>query len=217
MSTNTINRKIVGYKVKADAPEPLVATPEPSRGLHEDVPRPENLIGPTYKIKPAGADCALYITINNMEIDGRLHPFEMFINSKDMSHYQWVVALTRVISAVFRKGGDVTFLAEELKSIFDPKGGYWSKGVYVPSLVAEIGYVVEKHLKDLGLLETEELSDHQKQILDEKRKEFEAVHGETNEGAYPERATLCAKCNTKAVILMDGCATCLSCMDSKCG
>jgi hypothetical protein len=212
-----IAKKIVGYKVKAETQEPLVATPEPPKGLHEDVPRPENLTGSTYKIKPAGADCALYITINNVEIDGRQHPFEMFINSKDMSHYQWVVALTRVISAVFRKGGDVTFLADELKSIFDPRGGYWSKGTYVPSLVAEIGNALEKHLKDLGLIEAEELSDHQKQIRDEKRKEFEAVHGATTEGSYPERATLCSKCNTKAVIIMDGCATCLSCLDSRCG
>ncbi|HBC33305.1 MAG TPA: NrdJb, partial [Marinobacter adhaerens] len=134
----------------------------------------------------------------------------------------WVIALTRVISAVFRKGGDVTFLVEELRSVYDPNGGYFKKGgVFMPSLVAEIGAVIEKHLKAIGLLESEEMSETTKRILAEKRAEFEASHSTaTNDEKaddYPPNATMCGKCSTKAVIVMDGCATCLSCGDSKCG
>jgi len=150
-------------------------------------------------------------------------PYEVFINSKNMEHFQWVLALTRVISAVFRKGGDVTFLVEEMKAVFDPKGGYFKKGgVFMPSLVAEIGSAIESHMKFIGLIKTEEMSDHQKQYLAEKRKEFEDKHGETKatddgEESFPDKAILCGKCNTKAMVLMDGCMTCLSCGESKCG
>ena len=142
--------------------------------------------------------------------------------SELMEHFQWVIALTRVVSAVFRKGGDVTFLVEELRSVYDPNGGYFKKGgVFMPSLVAEIGAVIEKHLKAIGLLESEEMSETTKRILAEKRAEFEASHSTaTNDEKaddYPPNATMCGKCSTKAVIVMDGCATCLSCGDSKCG
>jgi len=139
-----------------------------------------------------------------------------------MEHFQWVIALTRVVSAVFRKGGDVTFLVEELRSVYDPNGGYFKKGgVFMPSLVAEIGAVIEKHLKAIGLIESEEMSEVTKRILAEKRAEFEASHttatNDDKAGDYPPNATMCGKCSTKAVIVMDGCATCLSCGDSKCG
>jgi hypothetical protein len=169
----------------------------------------------------------MYITINDILLnEGTDHesrqPYEVFINSKSMEHFQWVIALTRVISAVFRKGGDVTFLVEELRSVYDPNGGYFKKGgVFMPSLVAEIGAVIEKHLKAIGLLESEEMSETTKRILAEKRAEFEASHSTaTNDekaSDFPPNATMCGKCSTKAVIVMDGCATCLSCGDSKCG
>ena len=148
------------------------------------------------------------------------YPFEIFINSKNMEHFQWVLALTRVLSAVFRKGGDATFLVDEMKQVFDPQGGYFKKGGrFMPSLVAEIGEVLETHMKKIGLIEDEELSAAHQAMLAEKRAEFEnkdIIEGQ-DESSYPESAQLCDKCNTKAVIMMDGCMTCLACGASKCG
>ncbi len=120
--------------------------------MTEELQRPEMLIGSTYKIKTPVSDHAMYVTINDIVLnEGTEHeqrrPFEVFINSKNLDHYQWIVALTRIISAVFRKGGDVTFLVEELKAVFDPRGGYWQPGGrFMPSIIAELGYVIEKHL-----------------------------------------------------------------------
>nr|WP_232461299.1 NrdJb [Cellvibrio sp. PSBB006] len=192
--------------------------------MHEKFERPEMLTGSTYKIKTPLSDHALYITINDVILNaGTDHetrrPFEIFINSKNMEHFQWVVALTRVISAVFRKGGDVTFLVEELKAVFDPQGGYFkSGGRFMPSLVAEIGDAIEAHMKHIGLITPEEPSEYQKQLLQEKRKEYEDRHNlVTANNEYPSSAELCLKCHTKAVIVMDGCKTCLSCGNSKCG
>ncbi|PCM46094.1 NrdJb [Marinobacter sp. ANT_B65] len=231
--TVKISNKIVGYRVKkadTDAPseQQAAAKAEPQlQKMNEYIERPDFLVGTTYKIKPPVAEHAMYITINDILLnEGTDHesrqPYEVFINSKSMEHFQWVIALTRVISAVFRKGGDLTFLVEELRSVYDPNGGYFKKGgVFMPSLVAEIGAVIEKHLKAVGLMETEEMSETTKRILAEKRAEFEANNAKaTNDdkaGDYPPNATMCSKCNTKAVIVMDGCATCLSCGDSKCG
>ncbi|RLA17313.1 MAG: NrdJb [Gammaproteobacteria bacterium] len=195
--------------------------------MHEKLERPENLQGVTYKIKTPLSEHALYVTINDVVLNpGTDHelrrPFEIFINSKNMDHFQWIVALTRIISAVFRKGGDVTFLVEELHSVFDPKGGYFKPGgVYTPSLVADIGDAIESHLKMIGMLHDEELSPVQQEILSRKRAEYEArqqpVNKDDQVSSYPAGASLCGKCSTKAVILMDGCMTCLSCGDSKCG
>ena len=147
----------------------------------------------------------------------------IFINSKNMDHFQWIVALTRLMSAVFRKGGDVTFLPDELQAVFDPKGGYFkSGGKFMPSIVAEIGAVIEHHLQKIGLMEKESMSEQQQLILDQKRAEVDAQRKAVNEAVgedaeYPASATLCNKCSTKAVIIMDNCATCLSCGYSKCG
>jgi hypothetical protein len=196
--------------------------------MHEKVDRPEMLVGATYKIKTPMSEHALYVTINdivlNLGTDHELRrPFEMFINSKNMDQFQWVLALTRVASAVFRKGGDVTFLVDEFKAVFDPKGGYFKKGgVFMPSVVAEIGFALESHLKMIGMLKTEEISDHQRRIMEEKRRQFEQANKADNDNAlldnpYPEGAGVCMKCNTKAAILLDGCMTCLNCGDSKCG
>ncbi|MBP6482187.1 MAG: NrdJb, partial [Pseudomonadales bacterium] len=137
--------------------------------------------------------------------------------------FQWVLALTRVVSAVFRKGGDCTFLVEELKAVFDPKGGYFKKGGrFMPSLVAEIGECIEKHLMDIGMIQAPEIPEHAKRIMDEKRVQFEArslnaAPAPEERNPYPAGAQLCNKCMTKAMIMMDGCMTCLSCGDSKCG
>jgi hypothetical protein len=194
--------------------------------MHEKLERPEVLIGSTYKIKTPVSDHAMYVTINDIVLnEGTEHehrrPFEVFINSKNLDHFQWIVALTRIISAVFRKGGDVTFLVAELKAVFDPRGGYWQPGgKFMPSIIAELGYVIEKHLQTIGLMARPELDVHRKKLIDEKRQEFEARKQQTDAFArsdYPEGAQLCLKCSTAAVVMMDGCMTCLNCGDSKCG
>jgi hypothetical protein len=223
----SIGQKIVSQKVKDEKLEIVAGTitPVPREIMNEGIKRPDFLMGSTYKIKPPQSDNALYITINDIVLnEGTDHetrqPYEMFINSKSMEHYQWVVAVTRVISAIFRKGGDVIFLVEELASVYDPNGGYYKKGgKFMPSLVAEIGSIVEKHMKSIGLIETEELSQGAKDLIAEKRAKYEAnVKAETGESdsQFPSSATICGKCNEKAVILMDGCSTCLNCGDGKC-
>ena len=154
-----IEKKIVGYKVtKQDVSSPA---PEPGivlEAMHENVARPEMLIGSTYKIKTPNSDHALYITINDIVLNKgtdyeERRPYEVFINSKNMEQFQWIIALTRVISAVFRKGGSVAFLSEELKAVLDPRGGYFKRGgIFMPSLVAEIGYVLDTHMKSIGVV-----------------------------------------------------------------
>lgn len=253
-----IDKKIKGYavvkpedKAKEAAPGASVARATVESELpvadviqmHERIERPDVLIGSTYKIKSPLVEHAMYVTINDIVLNaGSEHeqrrPFEIFINSKSMEHFQWIVALTRIMSAVFRKGGDVTFLVEEMKAVFDPKGGYFKAGgVYMPSLVAELGMIVEDHLKTIGLMHDPEMSDHQRALIAEKRRAYEenrskkkpdvsdaapAVHHEeievTGEGvSFPPSATMCHKCSTKAIVIMDGCATCLNCGYSKCG
>lgn len=209
--TVKIKAKIVSVKLAADNPQ-AAAEPEQLR-MHENIKREPKLTGTTYQIKPPNL-AAMYITINDVILDGIRHPYEIFINSKDMDHFQWIVALTRVISAVFRKGGDIVFLVEELKSVFDPKGGYFKKGKFMNSLVAEIGNVVEEHLIGLGLIQSEELSDSTKELIAKKKEEI----GMTPDSIkYPESAQICKTCSTKAAVLMDGCLTCLACGSSKCG
>jgi len=249
-----IGKKIVGYQVKdktrGEVTEAGGSAVEGGRKkadiirMHEKLERPEGmecLEGATYKIRTPLDDHALYVTINDIVLNsGTEHevrrPFEIFINSKNMDHFQWIVALTRVMSAVFRKGGDVTFLSEELQAVFDPKGGYFKPGGrFVPSIVADIGAVVEHHFKRIGLLEPDELSEQQQLMLEEKRAEYEAREAERNvdavsekktmneaaaqaeDSSYPASASLCFKCNTKAMVLLDGCQTCLACGYSKCG
>jgi hypothetical protein len=236
MSKTKIERKIVGYAVKQAVGRDAAAAPAELRPvdtgraevirMHEKLERPEMLVGSTYKVKTPVSDHAMYVTINDIVLnEGTEHekrrPFEIFINSKNLDHYQWIVALTRIISAVFRKGGDVTFLVDELKAVFDPRGGYWKPGGrFMPSIIAELGYIVEKHLISIGLLARPELDEEQKKLIDQKRAEFEASAKQQDafsKNEYPEGAQLCAKCSTAAVIMMDGCMTCLSCGDSKCG
>lgn len=220
MNAKVIDKKITGFSIKKPEAE---KEPDIER-MHEKFERPETLEGSTYKIKTPLSDHALYITINDVVLNpGTDHevrrPFEVFINSKNLEHFQWVVALTRVISAVFRKGGDVTFLVEELKAVFDPQGGYFkSGGRFMPSLVAEIGDAIETHMKRIGLIQEDTLSETQKEVLREKQIEYERKHRiEHASDEFPPTATLCLKCHTKAVIVMDGCKTCLNCGASKCG
>lgn len=220
-SVVTPEAKEAAVAVPAVAPSPVAEVVQ----MHEKISRPEMLVGSTYKIKPGGADHAMYVTINDIVLnEGTDHehrrPFEIFVNSKNMDHFQWVVAITRIMSSVFRKGGDVTFLVEEMKAVFDPKGGYWKPGTgtYMPSVIAEMGYVVEDHLQRIGLLKKEGLSEDAKALIASKRAAYEAKAVPAGEGqGYPPTATQCSKCNQKAVIVMDGCATCLSCGNSKCG
>jgi len=239
--TIIISKNITGYEVVK--PEEELAAKQAAREkkaarskakvvrMTEKVQRPqgmEALEGSTYKIKTPLDDHAMYVTINDIILNpGTRHeqrrPFEIFINSKNMDHFQWIVALTRLMSAVFRKGGDVTFLPEELQAVFDPKGGYFKPGgKFMPSIIAEIGAVIEHHLQKIGLMEKESLSEQQQLILDQKLAEFQGQKKTLDDSAgedaeYPASATLCNKCSTKAVIILDNCATCLSCGYSKCG
>ena len=164
--TVKIQKKIVGYSVvkpEDKAAEAKKPTPQPLAGtnvvqMHERLERPDTLIGSTYKVKTPVSDHAMYITINDIVLNEGTpnemrRPFEIFINSKNLDHFQWIVALTRIISSVFRKGGDVTFLVEELKAVFDPRGGYFKPGgKFMPSIIAEIGHVIEHLLNTNGLL-----------------------------------------------------------------
>ena len=278
--TIRINQKIKGYQVLGNEAKAAPAEAQPAATqaeapaaaefkviqMHEKLERPEILDGATYKIKSPLFEHALYVTINDIVLNKgtefEMHrPFEIFINSKNMDHFQWIVALTRVMSAVFRKGGDVTFLVEELKAVFDPRGGYFKAGgVYMPSIVAELGNIIETHLTAIGLLKGAELSDAQKQLIAEKRAAYERKSGKKNAeistagepagamagedtgatqasssrrrpgssesgeaeapsdvGSFPPGAMLCGKCNTQALVLLDGCQTCLNCGYSKCG
>jgi ribonucleoside-diphosphate reductase, adenosylcobalamin-dependent len=173
--------------------------------------RPEALPGQTYKVRWPESDHAIYITINDIIQDGRRRPFEVFINSKNTEHYAWTVALTRMISAVFRRGGDVSFVVEELKAVFDPRGGQWMGGRYVPSLLAAIGEVIEKHMIDIGFIPGSE------------RKAppvLEAVHHAVGGIAGPNqdrRFRQCPKCGAPSLIRQEDCDTCSSCGYSKCG
>jgi len=177
--------------------------------------RDDVLEGSTYKIKTPNSEHAMYITINDIVInvgkeDEHRRPFEVFINSKNMEHFMWIVALTRVISAIFRKGGDVTFLVEELSAVFDPLGGYYKKGGrYMPSIVAEIGDVIKQHMISIGMMEGQ-LSTPE---LEAKRREAKDKLGDD----AAAKGNMCDKCGAMAVVRLDNCNTCLECGDSKCG
>ncbi|MEM9796789.1 MAG: adenosylcobalamin-dependent ribonucleoside-diphosphate reductase [Pseudomonadota bacterium] len=170
--------------------------------MFEPLDRPTQLPGETYKIRWPASEHALYITINDIEIDGRRRPFEIFVNSKNMEHFAWTVALTRMISAVFRRGGDVSFVVEELKAVFDPRGGAWVQGKYVPSILAAIGGVIERHMVAIGFLSGEGLG-----------LKVDPVGPEA--GTPPGPA--CPNCGSFEVHMAEGCATCANCGFSKCG
>ena len=164
--------------------------------------RPEALPGQTYKLRWPESDHAIYITINDIVQDGRRRPFEVFINSKNMEHYAWTVGLTRMISAVFRRGGDVSFVVEELKAVFDPRGGVWMEGKYVPSLLAAIGEVIEQHMIIIGFMSRPDIGEVAL------RKVVNLPEG--------QRLPTCPKCSQSAIIRQEGCDLCTSCGYSKC-
>ena len=233
-----IDSKIIDYEVakagteagKAKEHEHEPEQETPVEEMHEKLRRPEVLEGSTYKIKTQGSEHALYVTINDLVLNPGSdqevrRPFEVFINSKNMDHFQWIVALTRIMSAVFRKGGDCTFLVEEMHSVFDPRGGYFKRGGrWMPSLVAEIGDVLNQHLRKIGMIR-DEVDEHQQAYLERKRREYEHQRPESQlaadcddaTGGFPRGSVLCNKCHTIAMIRMDGCLTCLNCGESKCG
>src|SRR5271168_1044277 len=180
--------------------------------MTQPLSRPEALPGQTYKVRWPDSEHALYITLNDIVQDGRRRPFEVFINSKNMEHYAWTVALTRMISAVFRRGGDVSFVVEEMKAVFDPRGGAWVDGKYVPSLLAEIGEVIERHMIEIGFLPARQ---QRTAMTDQKV----AAAGDallTDQRSRPVGLAQCPKCGQAALIRIEGCDQCTNCDYSKC-
>ena len=201
----------VSEEKKAEAPEVVTSSDEEPRQPHGDViymseplDRPKALEGATYKLKWPDSEHAIYLTINDIIVGGHRRPFEVFINSKNMEHFAWTVALTRMISAVFRRGGDVSFVVEELKAVFDPRGGAWVNGKYIPSILAAIGGVIEQHMVAIGFLAGEGMglkSDPQAQVVN--------LPG--------GRGKACPSCGQYDMRMVEGCMTCGSCGHSKCG
>ncbi|HUJ02188.1 MAG TPA: adenosylcobalamin-dependent ribonucleoside-diphosphate reductase [Rhizomicrobium sp.] len=195
----------------ASVSEPLLPLPVPPTPRREGgvvymtapLDRPEILPGETYKVKWPETDHAFYITINDIVKDGRRRPFEIFINSKNMEAYAWTLALTRMISAVFRRGGDVSFVVDELKAVFDPRGGQWMSGHYVPSLLAAIGEVIERHLIDIGFMNPREAP-----AANDRRAVAVAAEGAP--------ARLCPRCSSPSYVKLEGCDTCIACGFSRC-
>ena len=172
--------------------------------ISEPLSRPEALEGQTYKVKWPDSEHAIYITLNDLVLNGHRRPFEVFINSKNMEHFAWTVALTRMISAVFRRGGDVSFVVEELKAVFDPRGGAWVEGKYIPSILAAIGSVIEQHMINTGFISGEGMglkTDPQADVV-----------SLTQSPAVP-----CSSCGQFDLRMLEGCMTCGSCGYSKCG
>ena len=173
--------------------------------------RPAVLEGHTYKVNWPESDHAMYITLNDIVQDGRRRPFEVFINSKNMEHYAWSLALTRMISAVFRRGGDVSFVVDELKAVFDPRGGHWHKGRYVPSLLAAIGDVIEQHMIIIGFIADPDAGDN------EAAQARKVVNLQAGDGREQVRLRPCGRCGQAALIRQENCDVCTSCGYSKCG
>lgn len=182
--------------------EPTSETTQPIPAA-EPLDRPAELEGATYKLKWPDSEHAIYITINDITVGGQRRPFEIFINSKNMEHYAWTVALTRMISAVFRRGGDVSFVVEELKAVFDPRGGAWMEGRYIPSILAAIGGVIERHMVAIGFLTAEGTA-----LKSDPRAEVTAL---------PRKGKACPNCGSYDTQMIEGCLTCSNCGYSKCG
>lgn len=190
---------------KEDAPAAMPVEGGEVVYMSDPLDRPQTLEGNTYKLKWPDSEHAIYLTINDIIVGGRRRPFEVFINSKNMEHFAWTVALTRMISAVFRRGGDVSFVVEELKAVFDPRGGAWIKGKYIPSILAAIGGVIETHLISIGFIEGEGTG--------LKSDPTAKVVGLENGG----RGKACPSCGQYSMQMIEGCMTCSSCGHSKCG
>jgi ribonucleoside-diphosphate reductase alpha chain len=172
--------------------------------MSEPLDRPKELEGATYKLKWPDSNHAIYVTVNDIVLGGHRRPFEVFINSKNMEHYAWTVALTRMISAVFRRGGDVSFVGEELKAVFDPRGGAWMQGKYVPSILAAIGGVLEQHMVQIGFLAGEGMG-----LKEDPKAQLAGLDS-------PRRTPACPACGQYDMRMIEGCMTCASCGHSKC-
>jgi ribonucleoside-diphosphate reductase alpha chain len=195
---NAITGSVLEVKT-VEIPAPMVTS------ANDLMLRSDKLAGATYKLRWPDSEHAMYVTINDVEQDGIVRPFEIFVNSKNLEHYAWVVALTRMISAVFRRGGEVAFVAEELKQVFDPRGGQWSNGRYVGSLVAAIGDIIERHMIDTGFLAPAETLVAKPAV--------QAAAGVSATQLGP----LCPKCNQPGLVREAGCLNCVHCGWSKCG
>ncbi len=193
------------------------SAPEADKGaevvyLSEPLARPEALEGRTYKLTWPHSEHAIYVTVNDAVINGQRRPFEVFINSKNMEHYAWTVALTRMISAVFRRGGDVSFVVEELKAVFDPRGGAWVEGRYVPSILAAIGSVIERHMIETGFLEREGMG-----LKEDPQLKVSVAGQKGAAGGGVGGGAVCPACGSAEVQMAEGCMSCLACGFSKCG
>ncbi len=211
---NATRGSVLEVRKETPAPAPEVAMPEQIQAHDPPMARPEALPGATYKLNWPESDHAIYITVNDVMVEdapGRMtrRPFEVFINSKNMEHYAWTVALTRMISAVFRRGGDITFVVEELKAVFDPRGGQWMNGRYVPSLLAAIGDVIARHMAEIGFLQqaTEPKAPDSKVV---------SLKDAARDSGRDKRFRACPKCGTFALVRQEGCDSCTSCGFSKC-
>lgn len=204
---NAVTGSVLSVAEPAAAPAAVPAEQLPAFYLEAPMDRPQALEGATYKLKFPGSEHAIYITLNDIEEGGRRRPFEVFINSKNMEHYAWTVALTRMISAVFRRGGDVSFVVEELKAVFDPRGGAWIEGRYVPSILAAIGGVIERHMVAIGFLAAEGAG---------LKADPTADAAPPAPGAVPVGPS-CPACGMPGMRMVEGCLTCPSCGHSKCG
>ncbi len=200
---------ITGSVLEVKPAEPAKLT---AQSVIELADRSEKLAGATYKLRWPDSEHAMYVTINDVEIDGRRTPFEVFVNSKNLEHYAWVVALTRMISAVFRRGGEVAFVAEELKQVFDPRGGQWSRGHYVPSLVAAIGDIIERHMLDTGFLAPKDRQPASGAVMGSAL----AGNAMPATNATAPIGALCPKCSQPGLVKESGCMTCMHCGWSKC-
>ena len=177
--------------------------------MSEPLARPKDLEGRTYKVKWPDSEHALYITINDILLHDQRRPFEIFVNSKNMEHFAWTVGLTRMISAVFRRGGDVSFVVDELKAVFDPRGGAWMGGKYIPSILAAIGNTIETHMIEIGFLS--------RAVLDPQSPETKKPTSTQQSSPTSLRlTTFCPSCGENDLHMIEGCMTCSSCGHSKC-
>jgi len=211
---NDVTGSVLSVSQEKSAPEVVAKDDDEPMQPHGDViymseplDRPQSLEGSTYKLKWPDSEHAIYLTVNDIIVGGRRRPFEVFINSKNMEHYAWTLALTRMISAVFRRGGDVSFVVEELKAVFDPRGGAWVQGKYIPSILAAIGGVIERHMVAIGFLEGEGQG-----LKSDPKAEAMAVNADSK-----PRGKACPSCGQFDLRMVEGCMTCASCGHSKCG
>ncbi|KJB91751.1 adenosylcobalamin-dependent ribonucleoside-diphosphate reductase [Skermanella aerolata] len=228
---NDITGSVLAVKKTEPKAEPKPRTPAPAPSqmqeagaivyMTQPLDRPEVLPGQTYKLRWPESDHALYITLNDIIQDGRRRPFEVFINSKNMEHYAWTVALTRMISAVFRRGGDIAFVVEELKAVFDPRGGQWMGGRYVPSLLAAIGEVIERHMIEIGFLPEHKshagyMTGDSKESARQRVNSKPSTEEDPGDVSPPVRLRQCPQCGQPGLLRQEGCDLCANCGYSKC-